>query len=141
MGAIVIIIVAVLGTLPPAAHARHHPVYAAVPADAAFVHIHTEQAMADVTIMPGRVGTARATIRLWNEDSVPLDAKEVTVTLTGPAAGSKPTTRVALQGPDESWQVDGIELAQPGNWTVTVSAALSTTGLVVLDAPVVIDPK
>ena len=38
------------------------------PADAAFVHIHLVEGMADVTIRPGRTGRARATIRLWNED-------------------------------------------------------------------------
>jgi putative copper resistance protein D len=141
VGAIVIIIVAVLGTLPPAAHAHHDPAYAAIPADAAFVHIHTEQGMAEVTIMPGRVGTARATIHLLNKDFGPLDAQEVTLTLTSPTAGSKPTTRVALQGPDESWQVDGIELLQPGNWTVAVSAVLGSTRRVVLDAPIVIEKK
>ena len=69
VGATVIAIVAALGTMPPAIHAAHqHPTYGAVPADAAFVHIHLVEGMADVTIRPGRVGQARATIRLWNED-------------------------------------------------------------------------
>ena len=141
VGAIVIVIVAVLGTLPPGAHAHHHPTDAAISADAAFVHIHTGQGMADVTIMPGRVGTARATIRLWNEDFGPLDAQGVTFTLTGPTAGSKPTTRAASQRADESWQVDGIELLQPGNWTVVVTAVLGPSERLVLDAPIVIEPK
>ena len=52
-GAIVIAIVAALGTMPPAIHAAHqHPTYGAVPADAAFVHIHSTEGMADVTIGP-----------------------------------------------------------------------------------------
>lgn len=141
-GAVVIIIVAVLGTMAPAIHAaHHHPAYGAVPADAAFVHIHSEQGMADVTIGPGRTGTARAIIRLWNEDFDPLEPKELTLTLTAPTAGSKPTTRVASQSPDGSWQVDGIELSQPGNWTVTVTAVLGPTKRLVLDAPIVIEPK
>jgi copper resistance protein D len=141
MGAIVIVIVAVLGTLPPAAHAHHHPANAAIPADAAFVHIHAVQGMADVTIMPGRVGAARATIRLWDADFGPLDAQGVTFTLTGPAAGSKPTTRVASQRADGSWRVDGIELSQPGNWTVVVTAVLGPAKRLVLDAPIVIEQK
>jgi putative copper resistance protein D len=141
-GAIVLTIVGVLGTLPPAIHAaHHHPVYGAVPADAAFQHIHTDQGMADVTIMPGRVGTARATIRLWTEDFEPLAAKEVTLTVTPPAAGSKPTTRVASQDSDGAWQVDGIELSQPGNWTVTVGALLGPHKHILLDAPIVIESK
>jgi putative copper resistance protein D len=140
-GALVIIIVAVLGTLPPASHAHHHVTDAPVPADAAFVHIHSGQAMADVTIEPGRTGTVRATIRLWDDNLATLAAREVTLTLTAPAAASKPITRAAAPGPDHSWQVDGIELVQPGNWTVVVSAVLGQNRRLVLDAPIVIEAK
>ncbi len=140
LGALVIAVVAVLGTLPPASHV-HQPAYGAIPPDAAFVHIHTEQGMADVTIEPGRIGTARATIRLWDADLNALDSREVTVTLTAPTAGSKPVTRTAVPDPDGSWQVEGIELSQPGNWTVVVSAALGPSRRLVLDAPIVIEAK
>jgi uncharacterized membrane protein len=139
-GAIVVAIIAVLGTLPPASHAAHlHPAYGAIPADAAFQHIHTEQGMADVTIMPGRVGTARATIRLWDGDFGPLEAKAVTLTLTPPAAAAKPTPRIAAQDSDGAWQVDGIELSRPGNWTVTVDAVVGPAKHLLLDAPIVIE--
>jgi copper resistance protein D len=140
-GAIVIAIVAALGTMAPAIHAAHqHPTYGAVPADAAFVHIHLVEGMADVTIRPGRTGRARATIRLWNEDFGPLEALQVSLTLTGPAAASQPTTRSARQGRDGAWQVDGIELSEPGNWTVTVDVALVQTKRLTLTAPIVIEP-
>ena len=140
-GAIVIAIVAALGTMPPAIHAAHqHPTYAAVPADAAFVHIHLVEGMADVTIRPGRTGRARATIRLWNEDFEALDARQVSLTLTAPTAASQPTTRLARQGRDGAWQVDGIELSEPGNWTVTVDVMLDQTKRLTLTAPIVIEP-
>jgi hypothetical protein len=140
-GAIIIAIVAVLGTLPPASHASHHPVYGGIPADASFQHIHTGQGMADVMIEPGRVGTTRATIHLWDDDFNELDAQAVTFTLTPPAAGGKPLTRPAVQDADGAWVVDGIELSQPGNWTVTVDAVLGPGNRLVLEAPIVIDPK
>ncbi len=139
-GVVVVAIVAVMGTEPPASHA-HHPVYGGLPADAAFVHIHSEQGMADVTIMPGRVGAARATIRLWDADFDPLEARQVTFALTAPTAGSKPITRVATQDSDGAWQVDDIALSQPGNWKATVDAALGPTTHLVLDAPIVIEPE
>jgi putative copper resistance protein D len=140
-GAIVIVIVAALGTMPPAIHAAHqHPTYGAVPADAAFVHIHLVEGMADVTIRPGRTGRARATIRLWNEDFGPLEARQVSLTLTAPAAPGNPTPRPAQQGRDGAWQVDGIELSEPGNWTVTVDVALDSTKHLTLTAPIVIEP-
>ena len=140
-GAIVIAIVAALGTMPPAIHAAHqHPTYEAVPADAAFVHIHLVEGMADVTIRPGRTGRARATIRLWNEDFGPLEARQVSLTLTAPAAPGNPTPLPARQGRDGAWQVDGIALSEPGNWTVTVNVALDQTKRLTLTAPIVIEP-
>jgi uncharacterized membrane protein len=138
-GVLILIIVAVMGTEPPASHAHHHPVYGGLPADAAFVHIHSESGMADVAIVPGRVGTARATIRLWDADLGPLEARQVTFALTAPAAGSEPIRRVATEDPDGAWQVDDIALSGPGNWTVTVDAALGPSDRLVLEAPIVIE--
>jgi putative copper resistance protein D len=140
-GAIVIAIVAALGTMAPAIHAAHqHPAYAAVPADAAFVHIHSEQGAADVIIMPGRTGRARAAIRLWNEDFEPLDARQVSLTLTAPVAAANTTPHPALQNHDGAWEVDGISLSEPGNWTVTVDVVLDQTKRLTLTAPIVIEP-
>ena len=140
-GAIIIAIVAVLGTQPPANHADHHSTSGAVPADATFQHIHTGEGMADVMIEPGRVGTARATIRLWNDDLEILPARSLTLTLTAPAAGSKPVTLGAVQEPDAAWIVDGIQLPEAGNWNVEVDAILGTGKRLELKAPIVIDAK
>jgi putative copper resistance protein D len=142
-GAVIVAIVAVLGTLPPASHAGHqHSAYSsAVPPDAAFVHIHSDQGMAEVTILPGRAGAASATIHLWDDDFNVIPAHALTLTLTPPAPGSKPMTRSAVQDPDAAWHVDGIELSQPGNWTVTVSTVLGSGKPLVLEAPIVIEGK
>lgn len=140
-GAIVLGVVALLGTLPPASHAHHHAAYGAVPKGAAFVHIHTEEGMADVTIKPGHTGEAHATIRLWNGDFELLDARKVTVTLTPPTPGGKAATRIAVQDADGAWQVNRLDLTEPGNWTVTVDAALGPDSHLILDAPIVIDPE
>ncbi|MGC1446357.1 MAG: copper homeostasis membrane protein CopD [Xanthobacteraceae bacterium] len=139
-GGAIICIVAVLGTKAPASHADHHPAYGALPADSAFVHIHTEQAMADVMIEPGRVGTAHATVHLWDGDFEPLAARYMKVSIAPPVMGSAPTTRVAVQDSDGAWQIDGLGLTQPGNWMVTVDADLDSGSHLVLAAPIVIDP-
>ena len=139
-GVIVIAIVAALGTMPPAIHAAHqHPTYGAVPADAAFVHIHLVEGMADVTIRPGRAGRARATIRLWNEDFEALNARQVSLMLTAPTAAVG-IAHPARQSRDGAWQVDGIELSEPGNWTVSIDVALDQTTRLTLTAPIVIEP-
>jgi hypothetical protein len=133
--------VSVLGTQPPASHAGHHSTSGPVPADAAFQHIHSEEGMADVMIEPGRIGTARATIRLWNDELETLRAQSLTLTLTAPAAGSKPVTLTAVKQPDAAWIVEGIQLPEAGNWTAEVDAVLATGKRLELSAPIVIDAK
>ncbi len=140
-GAAVIAIVGVLGTMAPGSHANHHSTSGGVPADATFQHIHSEQGMADVMIEPGKVGTAQATIRLWNDDLEPLAADKVTLSLTAPSPGSKPATRPATLNSNGAWVVDGVALPEPGNWTVTVDAALASGRALKLEAPIVIDAK
>ena len=95
--------------------------------------------MADVTIMPGHTGRARATIRLWNEDLEALDARQVNLTLTAPAAAGNPTPRPALQNRDGAWEIDGIALTEPGNWTVSVGVVLDPSKRLTLTAPIVIE--
>ena len=128
--------------MAPAIHAaHHHPTYGAVPADAAFVHIHLVEGMADVTIR-ARAHRTRAGDdpalgrRFWRR----LKPGKVSLTLTAPARGSKPTTRPAMQRRDGAWEVDGIALSEPGNWTVTVDVVLDRTKRLTLTAPIVIEP-
>ena len=140
LGAAIIAIVAVLGTLPPASHANH-PVTENIPSDASFQHIHGEDGMADVTIEPGRVGTASVSVHLLDDDLDTLVARALTLTLTAPAPGSKPVTRPAVVDADGTWHVDGVDLTAPGNWTVAVDALLPSDKHLKLAAPIVIDAK
>jgi copper resistance protein D len=140
LGFAVILMVGFLGVMAPASHSHHHPAYGTIPADAAYVHIHSVAGMADVVIVPGHVGTARVVIRLWNEEFAPLSARQVTLTLT-PPAGSHEPMRIAARDQDGGWQIDGIELSQPGNWTVAVDAQLEAKRQIVLEAAIVIEPK
>jgi putative copper resistance protein D len=140
LGFTAVAVISWLGIMEPVSHAHHHhPAYGAIPDDAAFVHIHSERGMADVAISPGRVGAAQATIHLWGADFAPLDAEALTVALTAPDAAAIPVTRAATRDPDGVWQVDGFELPQPGNWTVTVDAVLGPADHLILDAPIVIE--
>jgi copper resistance protein D len=141
LGAAIIAVVALLGVLPPASHSHHHVSESSLPPDAAYQHIHGEQGMVDVIIEPGHVGTAAATIRLWDDNVEPLNAREVTLTLTAPTPGSKAKTYVAARDDDGNWQVPGIELAEPGNWAVAVDAVLGSNARLKLAAEIVIDAK
>src|SRR5262245_53697475 len=73
LGLYVLLFVAILGTRPPSAHT--HPAPEAIPPGAAFVHIHAPEAMADVTIHPGRAGLAEATILVMREDLIGFPGK------------------------------------------------------------------
>ncbi len=136
LGLAAIVVVGFLGAMAPASHAHHNP---AIPKEAAFVHIHSNAGMADVMITPGRVGTARATIRLWNDEFEPLKAERLTFTLTPP--GGQPITSPAVADQDGSWDVDIVPLSQAGNWKAAIDATLTDKRRLQLDAPIVIEPK
>jgi putative copper resistance protein D len=139
LGFAAIVVVGFLGAMAPASHIHHSP-HSPIPEDAAFVHIHSNTGMADVTIMPGRVGTARASIRLWNDEFQPLAAERLTFALKPPDS-AKPIVWPAAKTPDGSWEIDGITLPQAGNWTVTIDAALDGKRRLLLDAPIAIEPE
>ena len=135
LGLAAVVVVGFLGAMAPASHTHHNT---AVPEGAAFVHIHSNAGMADVTIAPGRVGSARATIRLWNQEFEPLAAEKLTFSLRAPGAE---ILRSPVQDQDGVWTVDGLELPQAGNWTVAVDATLVDKRRLLLDAPITIEPK
>lgn len=137
LGLCVVLFVAILGTLPPAAHI--HPTPADIPPNAAFVHIHAPEAMADVTVDPGRAGTAQVTIRVVREDFSRFPAKAVRLVLEPPTPGSQKLERDAIEQSDGSWGVSGIPLAESGIWTVRVIVTPSKGEPIPLDAPIVIE--
>jgi len=137
LGLCVLVLVAILGTRPPSAHAHAPP--EAIPPGAAFVHIHAPEAMADVTIDPGRAGLAAATIRVMREDLSRFPAKDVRLELEPPTRGGAMLERVATEQADGAWRVDGILLPEPGIWTVRVTVRALPAETIMLDAPIVIE--
>ena len=136
LGLCVLLIVGALGAMSPSGHA--HDTSAQIPPDAAFVHIHTNEAMAEVEIEPGRAGQANAIIRVLREDFSEFPAKEVRLALQAPGTGGE-IARSAAHLPDGTWQLNNITLSQPGVWTARVTIAPASGPPIVLDAPIVID--
>jgi copper transport protein len=99
--------VAVLGILAVVAGWRFTPPpralaaasQAAVQAPLA-IHIHTETAMFQVLISPGKVGSDDFVLQLMAGDASPLPAREATLTLSLPERGIEPIERSANLGPD-----------------------------------------
>jgi copper resistance protein D len=137
LGLCVLLFVGMLGTLPPAAHVHSAP--QGIPPDAAFVHIHAPEAMADVTIEPGRAGRAEVWIRVVREDFSRFPAKDVRVFLEPPTRGNQALEQAAIEQADGTWLVSGIAFAEPGIWTVRVIVTPSAGDPIPLDAPVVIE--
>jgi copper resistance protein D len=137
LGLCVLFFVGVLGTLPPTTHVHATPVD--IPPDAAFVHIHDLEAMADVTITPGRVGRAEVSIRVVREDFSRFPAKDVRLALEPPTPANQTLEQNAIEQADGSWLVNDITLGTPGIWTVRVIVIPKTGDPIPLDAPIVIE--
>ena len=138
LGLGVLLLVGTLGATPPATHVHDAPL--GIPPDAAFVHIHAAEAMADVTVEPGRAGRTDITIRVSREDLSPYAAKDVRVALDPPGGRGQTLERGAAEQPDGTWLVNDVTLASPGIWTVRIVVQPGQGDAVVLDAPIVIEP-
>lgn len=135
LGLAVIFLAAVLGTLAPPVH--HHG-NTSIPSDAAFVHIHADAVMADVTVAPGRVGRADVRIHLSSENLADFSARAVHLALRPPEADRPAVASDATLAAGAVWTVSGIALPQPGIWTVVLRVAPQQGAIVELDGPIVI---
>ncbi len=89
------------------------------------VHIHTDRAMFQVLISPGRVGADEFVLQLMNGDASPLVAKEATLVLSLPERGIEPLERAATLGADGYWHVRDVPLPYPGRWHVRIEALVT----------------
>jgi hypothetical protein len=97
--------------------------------------------VADVTIDPARPGPVRVDVRLSREDSSDFPASEVVIYLIPREKyGGPPLSRAAKRLASGVWQVNGLEIGQPGVWVLNLIVKPPAGDPIVLDAPVVIDP-
>lgn len=97
------------------------------------VHIHTEAAMFQVLISPGRVGSDNFVLQLMNGDASPLDAKEVTLTLSLPERDIEGLERKAALGRDGYWHVRDVALPLAGRWHIRIDALITDFQKVTLE--------
>ena len=131
--AVLLILAVVAGwrfTAPPRALAA--AAQAAVEAPLA-IHIHTETAMFQVLISPGKVGSDDFVLQLMAGDASPLPAKEATLTLSLPERGIEPIERAATLGPDGYWHLRGVPLPLPGRWHMRIDALVTDFEKVTLE--------
>ena len=97
------------------------------------IHIHTETAMFQVLISPGKVGSDDFVLQLMAGDASPLQAKEATLTLSLPERGIEPIERKAALGPDGYWHLRGVPLPLPGRWHMRIDALVTDFEKVTLE--------
>jgi hypothetical protein len=105
--------------------------------DSFFTHLHTEKAMANVTVSPGRSGPVDIVIQLETVDETPLTAKGVSVTLCDTQTGRKLPTMVASQSGEDGWQVKVASLAA-GKWMLGLDISISDNDEVRVESPILI---
>jgi copper transport protein len=122
----IVLAMAVLGcvalwrfTPPPRALAAEPP------APPVSVHLHSDRAMASLTVSPGRAGPVAVTAFIVGGDLEPLDAKGITLSFSMPSAGIEPIRREARKIDEGQWRVDGLRLPVAGNWDVSVDILIS----------------
>ena len=113
------------------------PAPAASDSDSFFTHLHTEKAMANVTISPGRAGPVDITIQLETVDELPLTAKAVSVTLRDANSESDRQTLQATRGNDDQWYVR-TSMKTPGRWILGLGISISETDSVNIELPILI---
>lgn len=89
------------------------------------VHIHTDAAMFQVLVSPGKVGANDFVLQLMTGDAALLPAKEAVLILSLPERGIEPMERRATLGPDGYWHVRGVALPLPGRWHMQIDALVT----------------
>ncbi|TIV49887.1 MAG: copper resistance protein CopC, partial [Mesorhizobium sp.] len=136
IGIEVVIVLAIFGvaagwrfTPPPRALA----IAAAQPVS---IHIHTLEAMADLSITPGHAGEVAASMVIMTGDFGPLEAKQVTLVLSKPDSGIEPIKRPARKPGDGTWRVDNLVIPLPGRWKARLDILVSDFEMVKIEAPI-----
>jgi len=101
------------------------PPRALIPDAPLAVHIHSDKAMFQVLVSPGRVGMDDFVLQLMNGDGTLLHAKEATLTLSLPDRGIEEIERQGTLEPDGFWHVGKVPLAIPGRWHMRIDALVT----------------
>jgi copper transport protein len=111
-----------------------------VPETPLAVHIHTDKAMFQVLVSPGKAGVDDFVLQLMTGEATPLAAKEATLTLSLPERGIEPMERAAELGPDGYWHVRKVELPFAGRWHLRIDALVTDFEKITLEDELEVAP-
>ena len=102
-----------------------------------FTHLHTDKAMANVTVTPGRTGPVSIMVQLETTDEQPLSAMSVVVRLTSTQAGRAALEVAAERTSDDQW-VAKLSVPSAGRWDMGLKIKLSEADEVNVASPILI---
>jgi copper transport protein len=97
------------------------------------LHIHSDKAMFQVLISRSRAGTDDFVLQIMAGDATPLQAKEVSLSLSLPEKGIEPLERKAARDADGIWTVRGVPIPFAGLWRIRVDALVTDFEKVTLE--------
>lgn len=100
---------------------------------ASHLHIHTPEAMADITLLPHSNRQVEAQVFLANGEGSPLTAKEVLLKLSSPQQGLEPLEVPMQLGDKLTWQTKAFALPATGHWHVRLEILISDFESISLD--------
>lgn len=101
------------------------------------MHLHTEKAMANITVLPARVGPVDIMIQLEKTDEKPLVAKALSVTLTNAKSGIAPQTVEAERTGDDQWLVK-MSAPLAGRWILGLGITFPNFDRLDVESPIII---
>jgi copper transport protein len=113
---------------------------ATVAAQTTSIHIHTAEAMVNLSLTPDRVGATSLNMVFLTGDFAPLNPKEVTVMLSKPDRGVEAIIRKAERASDGAWRVDKLVLPMAGNWNVRVNVLVTDFQKIILEDQIAVRP-
>lgn len=109
-------------------------------AQPATIHIHSDKAMAEVTVAPGRAGPVEISAVILSSHFSPLDAKEVTFVLSNAQAGVEPMRRKAELQTDGTWRASDVIIPLAGQWQVRIDVLIGDFELLRLQEAIEVRP-
>lgn len=115
------------------------PVLPAPPQDA-YIHIHTDEVMVDLTASPGAPGPVTLTLGFADGALAALTPVAARLDLTDPARGIGPIRVDAAPGPDGLWTAGPVTLPTPGPWRVEIAVRITDFRQVTLTGDLRLSP-
>jgi copper transport protein len=108
-------------------------VIAAAAAEPASEFIQTDKALAMIQLRPGHVGPVDVAVNVLTGDFQLLDAKEVTLVMSNPKAGTDPFKLKLTRHGDANWRAESLTIPIAGLWRVRVDIRVSDSDVVKLE--------